>query len=99
MACCRRSILSGEVNESAPFCEMCGQQIVYCSDEKCSTQECALSCHGIGDIELAEADSMDEDLAAFSREGVDYFGLADSGWTEEDLRSLSRKGPRGDPFY
>src|SRR5277367_2739338 len=99
MACCRRrSILIGEDNEFAPFCEMCGQQIVYCSDEKCSAQECALSCHEIDDIEAAEPECMDEDFGSPSRGGVDYFGLANSGWAEEALRSPSRHWPRGDPY-
>ena len=100
MACCRRcSTFIGEDNESAPLCEMCGQPVEYCSDEKCSAHECAFGCHGIDDIELAEPECLDDELSSLSREGVDYFGLADSGWAEEDLRSLSRKGPRSDPFY
>lgn len=99
MACCRRcSIFIGEDDESAPLCEMCGQPVVYCSEEKCSTQECALRCHGIDDIEQAEPKCMDEDLSSAGRKGLDYFGLAKSGWQDDDLRSLSKKGPRSDPF-
>ncbi len=100
MACCRQcAVFIAEDDKSASLCEICGQPVVYCSDQKCTTQECALICEGMDDYGRAESDVLDEDLSSASRKGLDYFGLAKSGWQDDDLRSLSKKGPRKDPFF
>ena len=100
MAFCHRcSIFIGEDDISAPLCEKCGEHVVYCSDRKCTAEECARICERVDDYELAELNTIDEDSSSLGRKGLEYFGLAESGWLEEDLRSLSKKGPRSDPFF
>src|ERR1700741_135975 len=99
MACCRHcSVFIGEDSECGPLCGKCGQPLVYCSEEACSVQECALRGERQDRFTLLESSSSDQKFA-LRGERPDYFGLSESGSSDEDLRSLSRRGPRWDPFY
>lgn len=70
MACCLNcSIYVGEDSGAGPICGRCGQPVRYCSDEICSTQECALKSRGADYFGLAESGSSEDDLRSISRKG------------------------------
>jgi hypothetical protein len=70
MACCVHcSRFVGEDSEVGPICGGCRQPVRYCSDEICSTEECALTNRALDYFGLAESGSSDEDLRTISRRG------------------------------